>query len=101
VTERAIASDSDRHHNATLQSDHKPEQLNLDITINPAKDITKDSTAVVYDDQASPFSLTDYQELDRVTAQWRQLAARAEAIGARLPKSLQDADYELVLYEVK
>jgi Gylcosyl hydrolase family 115 C-terminal domain len=56
---------------------------------------------VVYDDQASPFSLTDYREMERVTAEWQQLAAKAEAIKSSIPASLQDAYYELVLYQVK
>jgi hypothetical protein len=55
---------------------------------------------VVYDDQGNPFSLTDYREMDRVTAQWQRLAARADAIGRSLPKAAQDAYYELVRYEV-
>jgi hypothetical protein len=89
------------HTYSQLQSDRKPELLNRKISVDPAKDITKDPSAVVYDDQGSPFSLTDYQELDRVTAQWWRLAARAESIKRSLPASLQDAYYELVLYEVK
>jgi hypothetical protein len=83
-----------------LQAQRKPELLNRQITLDPAKDPRTDSSAVVYDDQASPFSLTAYQELDRVTAQWQRLAARAEAIGRTLPASAQDAYYELVRYEV-
>ncbi|GAB2988133.1 glycosyl hydrolase 115 family protein [Amycolatopsis acidiphila] len=82
------------HTYAILQSRRKPELLNRRITTGP-------DNQVVYDDQASPFSLTDYQELDRVTAQWQQLAAQAEAIRRTLPAALQDAYYELVYYEVK
>ena len=84
-----------------LQSRRKPELLNRKITLDPTKDVATDSSAVVYDDQASPFSLAHYGELNRATADWRRLAARAEAIGRQLPASKQDAYYELVLYEVK
>ncbi len=89
------------HEYGRLQSRRKPELLNRRITLDPAKDVSKDSSAVVYDDQASPFSLNDYRELDTVTAQWQALDAQAERIGRMLPASLQDAYYELVLYEVK
>jgi hypothetical protein len=84
-----------------LQSRRKPELLNRKITVDPTKNLATDRSAVVYDDQASPFSLADYQELDRATADWQRLAARAEAIGHQLPANKQDAYYELVLYEVK
>jgi hypothetical protein len=84
-----------------LQSRRKPELLNRKITLDPTKNLTTDSSAVVYDDQASPFSLTNYQELDRATTDWQRLAARAEALGRRLPANKQDGYYELMLYEVK
>jgi hypothetical protein len=78
-----------------LQSRRKPELLNRRIT----KD---DETGVItYDDEASPFSLTDYGELDRVTAQWQALAARAERIKAAIPAAWQDAYFQLVWYQVK
>ncbi|MFL6078107.1 MAG: glycosyl hydrolase 115 family protein [Mycobacteriales bacterium] len=83
-----------------LQSRRKPELLNRKISLDPTKNLSTDPSAVVYDDQGTPFSLTDYQELDRVTAQWQQLAARAVRIGHELSRSNQDAYYELVLYEV-
>lgn len=83
-----------------LQSDRKPELTNRRITIDPSKDLATDPTAVVYDDQASPFSLTDYAELDGVTAAWKALAARAEKLRARLPAALDDAYFELVYYQV-
>jgi len=89
------------HTYARLQSRRKPELLNRHITVDPSKNPSTDSSAVVYDDKGTPFSLTDYQEMDTVTAQWQQLSARAEQIGARLPAAAQDAYYELVLYEVK
>ncbi len=86
---------------AALQSDRKPELLNRKITLDPTKDPAVDSSAVVYDDQANPFSLTDYQEMARVTDAWRRVAARAEEIGRSLPDAYQDAYYQLVLYEVR
>lgn len=86
---------------AQLQSRRKPELLNRKITLDPAKDPAKDASAIVYDDQATPFSLTDYRELERVTEEWQQLGADAERIGRKLPVSVQDAWYELVGYEVQ
>jgi hypothetical protein len=83
-----------------LQSRRKPELLNRKISVDPTKNLSTDPSAVVYDDQADPFSLTDYREMDRITAQWQRLAARTDAIGARLPTDDQDAYYELVRYEV-
>ncbi|WNI26240.1 glycosyl hydrolase 115 family protein [Streptomyces sp. ITFR-16] len=85
---------------ARLQSRRKPELLNRRITLDPAKDPATDSSAVVHDDQAGPFSLVDYRELERVTEEWRRLGAEAESVGRRLPASAQDAWYELVGYEV-
>lgn len=84
-----------------LQSRRKPELLNREITLDPTKDLATDSSAVVYDDQASPFSLSSYQELSRAAADWKTLADEAEAVGRSLPANKQDAYYELVLYAVK
>lgn len=75
-----------------LQSRRKPELLNRRITLDPA------SGAVVYDDQATPFH---GRELERVTQEWRTLAARAGRIARRLPDSARDAWFELVGYEVE
>ncbi|WP_327365898.1 glycosyl hydrolase 115 family protein [Streptomyces sp. NBC_01217] len=86
---------------ARLQSRRKPELLNRKITLDPAKDPAKDASAIVYDDQATPFSIVDYRELERVTEDWRRLAADAERVRRKLPASLQDAWYELVGYEVQ
>ena len=88
------------HGYGRLQARRKPELLNRKITLDPTKDITTDSNAVIYDDQALPFSLTNYREMDRVTAEWAGLAAEAESIGRELPAAAQDAYYELVQYEV-
>lgn len=85
---------------ARLQSRRKPELLNRKITLDPAKDPATDSSAIVYDDEAGPFSLVDYRELERVTEEWRRLGAEAERLGRGLPASAQDAWYELVGYEV-
>jgi hypothetical protein len=89
------------HTYGRLQSRRKPELLDRKITITPGKNPATDPSAIVYDDQAGPFSLTDYQELDRVTAEWQQLAARSDQIASSLPAAYQDAYYELVGYEVK
>lgn len=89
------------HTYGRLQARRKPELLNRHITLDPTKNLSTDSSAVIYNDQDTPFSLTDYQELDRVTAEWQELAAEAEQIGRALPAAAQDAYYELVAYEVK
>ncbi|WP_213450612.1 glycosyl hydrolase 115 family protein [Rhizomonospora bruguierae] len=99
--ERAAAIADLLHEYGTLQSRRKPELLNRKISVAPAKDITTDSSAVVYDDQANPFSLTNYREMDRVTARWQRLSARAQAVGRSLPAAAQDAYYQLVLYQIK
>lgn len=85
---------------ARLQSRRKPELLNRKITVDAAKDPATDGSAIVYDDRATPFSIVDYRELERVTEEWRVLGAEAERVGRRLPASAQDAWYELVGYEV-
>jgi hypothetical protein len=54
----------------------------------------------VYTDD-NPFSLTQYRELERVTEQWQDLAARAETAGELLSAEQQDAYFELVLYPVQ
>ncbi len=84
-----------------LQSRRKPELLNRRITTDPTKDPTKTEDFVVYDDQGNPFTLTDYREMDRVTAEWQQLAARAERLRGKLPAGYDDAYYQLVYYQVK
>ncbi|WP_199432826.1 glycosyl hydrolase 115 family protein [Qaidamihabitans albus] len=89
------------HTYANLQSRRKPELLNRRITVDPTKDITTDPDAVVYDDENTPFSLVNYREIDRVTEEWKRLAARAERIGRALPDKYDDAYYQLVLYQVK
>jgi Glycosyl hydrolase family 115/Gylcosyl hydrolase family 115 C-terminal domain len=88
------------HDYSLLQSDRKPELLNRRITLDPTRDLPTDESAVVYDDQANPFSLTAYAEHSRVTDEWQELARRAERIGERLPDEYQDAYFQLVLYAV-
>ena len=95
----AIASVLDEY--GRLQSRRKPELLNRRITVDPAKDLTTDPAAVVYDDQQTPFSLTSYREMDRVTDDWLALARRASVLRQQIPPAWQDAFYQLVYYEVK
>jgi hypothetical protein len=47
------------------------------------------------------FSLLNYQEADRVLAEWHALVADAEEIYGRLPDNARDAFYQLVLYPTK
>ncbi|UOX91820.1 glycosyl hydrolase 115 family protein [Amycolatopsis sp. FBCC-B4732] len=82
------------HDYGRLQSRRKPELLNRRITL------AADGT-ITYDDQATPFSLVNYGELDRVTAEWQDLGARAARLSPRVPAAYRDAFYELVLYEVQ
>jgi hypothetical protein len=89
------------HEYGRLQARRKPELTNRLITVDPAKDITTDPEAVVYNDEASPFRLTEYREMDRVTEEWLRLADKAEWIRRRLPKAWDDAYYQLVYYQVK
>ena len=79
----AIADVLERY--GRLQGRRKPELLNRRISVDPARDLSTDEAAVVYDDTASPFSLTNYRELDRVAAEWAELRDRADRIGSRLP----------------
>ncbi|WP_086852497.1 glycosyl hydrolase 115 family protein [Amycolatopsis kentuckyensis] len=85
------------HDYGRLQSRRKPELLNRRITVDPAKDPAT-AAAISYDDQMTPFSLVNYRELDTVTQEWQDLAARVAKIGARLPMAFRDAFYELVQY---
>jgi hypothetical protein len=84
------------HAYGTLQSRRKPELLNRRITVDPSN-----PTNITYDDQGNPFSLEDYGEMDRVTGDWQALAAKTDRVGRALPRSYQDAYYELVSYAVK
>ena len=73
-----------------LQARRKPELLNRRISLNPQFDIrTNPAGAVVYTDE-SPFSLTHYEEAERVVAEWQQLAAETERINQLLPEAYRD-----------
>jgi hypothetical protein len=48
--------------------------------------------------EPSTFSLVDYQEADRVLADWKSITTEAEKVYGALPENLRDAFYELVLY---
>ncbi|TDB94271.1 glycosyl hydrolase 115 family protein [Actinomadura sp. 7K534] len=84
-----------------LQALRKPELLNRRITLDPEKDLSTDPSAVVYDDEETPFYLNQYREMDGVTARWQRLAEKAERIRRRLPEEYRDAYYQLVYYQVK
>ena len=47
------------------------------------------------------YSLTNYDEADRVINQYRQLVSEAEKINADLPEEYKDAYFELALFPVK
>jgi hypothetical protein len=51
--------------------------------------------------EPSTFSLVDYQEADRVLAEWQSITGDAERIYSKLPEEMRDAFYELVLYPTK
>ncbi|MFW6352886.1 MAG: glycosyl hydrolase 115 family protein [Verrucomicrobiota bacterium] len=46
-------------------------------------------------------SLVNYREADRVSEEWDELVARAEALEEKLPMEARDAYFQLVLYPVK
>lgn len=50
---------------------------------------------------ASVYSQLNYNEADRVTAEIKSYAARAEAIYAKIPREQRDAFYQLVLFPTK
>jgi hypothetical protein len=89
------------HRYELLQSDRKPELLNRLTTWDRTKDLASDPNGALIDSHADPFSLVNYAEHERVTAEWQRLAADAEQIGRALPAAFQDAYYELVLYGAK
>ncbi|HYK88225.1 MAG TPA: glycosyl hydrolase 115 family protein [Acidobacteriota bacterium] len=51
--------------------------------------------------EPTTYSLTDYQEADDVVSDFKAIAAKAEAISAKLPENARDAFYELVLFPAK
>ena len=50
---------------------------------------------------SATYSLVDYQEADRVTAQWDALVAGAERISGQLPANARDAFFQLILFPIK
>ena len=50
---------------------------------------------------ANTYSLQNYKEAERVTADYNNLMARAEKINAALPAEYHDAYFQLVLHPVK
>jgi hypothetical protein len=47
------------------------------------------------------YSLVDYQEADRVLAEWRAITEKTERIYGSLPENARDAFFQLVLYPAK
>ncbi len=51
--------------------------------------------------EPSTFSVLNYDEAERVSAEWQALASHAEQIYAKLPEKYRDAFFELVSFPVK
>src|ERR1700722_7558267 len=51
--------------------------------------------------EPATFSLVNYQEADRVLAEWQSITNDAQRICGSLPENMRDAFYELVLYPAK
>ena len=47
------------------------------------------------------YSLTNYNEAERISTEFRDLLARAEKVGKAMPPALRDAYFQLVLHPVK
>ncbi len=47
------------------------------------------------------FSLANYQEADRIIAEWKAITDQAESISAKLPENARDAFFQLVLHPAK
>lgn len=82
------------HEYGGLQARRKPEATNRRYTRGT-------SGAITTDDAMTPYSIEHYGELDRVTAEWAALAAKAEAAGRALPAADRDAYHQLVGYAVR
>ncbi|MFC1642900.1 glycosyl hydrolase 115 family protein, partial [Myxococcota bacterium] len=97
------------HGYALLQSDRKPELSNRKISVDweqyfgeATEEVANPAVnAITYDDSASPFSLTNYRELETVVEQWEELAAQAEATAKLVPEEYQDAYFQMVNYQVR
>src|SRR5690606_16864767 len=50
--------------------------------------------------EPNTFSLTNYDEAERILGEWRDLVARAERLQAELSAEAQDAFFQLVGYPV-
>jgi hypothetical protein len=87
------------HRYGVLQARRKPELLNRRITVTRQNPMT--AAAIAYNDQGNPYSLTDYREMERVVAQWQDLADKATRIRHKLPRAWDDAYYQLVYYQVQ
>jgi hypothetical protein len=83
------------HQYERLQSRRKPELLNALYSYTTANIGNPPVSA------ASPFSLVNYRELERVVAEWGALRTQAEALGALLAPEQQDAYFQLVLYAIQ
>jgi hypothetical protein len=81
------------HTYGCLQGRRKPELTNRRLT-------KKSNGAITTDNANTPFSIENYSELDRVTADWWELAERAADLASQVPASNQDAYYQLVSYPV-
>ncbi|MEO8593474.1 MAG: glycosyl hydrolase 115 family protein [Candidatus Solibacter sp.] len=51
--------------------------------------------------EPATYSITDYQEADRVVAEYKDVVARAEKLSATLPENARDAFFELVTHPAK
>jgi hypothetical protein len=51
--------------------------------------------------EPATYSQVNYQEADRVLAEWQSLAGQAECVYGQLPPECRDAFYELVLHPAK
>lgn len=51
--------------------------------------------------EPNTFSLVNYNEADRIVAEWQAIEERAETISAQLPPESRDAFFELVLHPIK
>jgi hypothetical protein len=47
------------------------------------------------------FNLANYQEADRIVADWKAITDKAEAISTKLPEKARDAFFQLVLHPTK
>ncbi|WP_129789689.1 glycosyl hydrolase 115 family protein [Promicromonospora panici] len=98
-TEHAAEIADILHEYGVLQARRKPELLNLRMDRSPYQDPTAMPPSIVQS-ATSPFNPTSYRELETVTDEWQHLAARAEAVRAKLRPGLDDAYFQLVHYQV-